>query len=1055
MDPLRPAGFFVVRAPHLPLDELRRWSEGLRATAAATVGGDALEAAIAHDRALLRARLRALLERPAVREAIYVASPSLAKRMSKWLEEPEGKDGAKIEQAVVRYVARMAGRSTPFGLFASFSVGRVGDATEIELSAGGRRHVRFDMEYLALVGEALERDPAARARLRFAPSEALYEIAGRLHVPALVADGEARRYTLAAIDLDDPLRAALAAAQGGASRSEIARAIAGDCGALDAAEGYVDDLIDARVLVSALTPPLTGGDPAQAMATAMREIDDAQAGAAATLDRARQAMEDLEGEPLGAPASRYERVAEIARPLPAKSAHLLQVDMSRLARATLGPREVQTIARGVRALHALASPSRALDDFVRAFQARYEGREVPLMEALDDEVGIGFADPLAPAVEPTPLVTGLALRGRSGAETRGAWTRRSELLHAKLEQAWTTGAPTIALDDADVEALADGPRRPLPDSLAAFVTLLGARDGERDRRVVLHGYAGASAARALGRHAAWDENLARELRAHLGEEEARRPDAIFAEIAHLPAGSRAANLLVRPLLRDHEIAFCGRSGAPAERTLTVADLTISVHGGRVVLRSRRLGREIVPRLSSAHNFAARQLGVYRFLGALQEQGTAATCEWSWGPLESSRFLPRVELGEIVLAPRRWRLDEQEISRLAESTPAARFREAARLREARRLPRTIGLRDGDNVLPVDLENTLAVDALVAELKGRAGAILVELFHEERDVVVRGPDGGYANELVVPFMSGAAPAATPRPAPPRRPPPLPRARRQLTPGSEWLYAKIYCASGSRDHVLREVVRPVIDASMGREADGWFFLRFADPEPHLRLRVHGAPEAVLGGVLPRLRTALGPLLDAGRVHRLELGTYEREIERYGGDAGIGPCERIFGADSEAALRVVATLAGAREGRDRWGAALYGVHRLLVDFGLSLEARARVADDGRRAFYAEMGTTDDGEHAIAARYREERAHVEALLEDRDVPPALRAIFDHRSIALAPLAAQLHAAGQRLTMGLEGILSSLVHLSINRVVRARAREHELVLYAFLARAYASALARR
>ena len=245
------------------------------------------------------------------------------------------------------------------------------------------------------------------------------------------------------------------------------------------------------------------------------------------------------------------------------------------------------------------------------------------------------------------------------------------------------------------------------------------------------------------------------------------------------------------------------------------------------------------------------------------------------------------------------------------------------------------------------------------------------------------------------------------------------------------------------------------MGREADGWFFMRFSDPEPHLRLRLHGAPEALLGGVLPRLRTALGPLLDAGRVHRLELGTYEREIERYGGDAGIGPCERIFGADSEAALRVVETLAGAREGRERWGATLYGVHRLLVDFGLSLEARARVAEAGRRAFYAEMGTADDGEHAIAARYREERAYVDALLEERDVPPALRTIFDDRSSALAPLVAELHAAGRRLTLGLEGLLASLVHLSINRVMRARPREHELVLYAFLARGYASALARR
>jgi hypothetical protein len=66
----------------------------------------------------------------------------------------------------------------------------------------------------------------------------------------------------------------------------------------------------------------------------------------------------------------------------------------------------------------------------------------------------------------------------------------------------------------------------------------------------------------------------------------------------------------------------------------------------VVLRSARLGCEVLPRLTT-RNFAASH-GVYRFC-ALQEQGVASAVGWDWGPLYGSAFLPRVVYGRLVLA----------------------------------------------------------------------------------------------------------------------------------------------------------------------------------------------------------------------------------------------------------------------------------------------------------------------------------------------------------------------------------------------------------------------
>src|SRR3989304_2548354 len=89
-----PSGFFVLRTPLLPLCELTSWSEGLEAPAARDDLAR-LPAALAADRTLLRTRLAARLDRIEVREAVFLASPSLDESLEVWLKEPEGERGRR------------------------------------------------------------------------------------------------------------------------------------------------------------------------------------------------------------------------------------------------------------------------------------------------------------------------------------------------------------------------------------------------------------------------------------------------------------------------------------------------------------------------------------------------------------------------------------------------------------------------------------------------------------------------------------------------------------------------------------------------------------------------------------------------------------------------------------------------------------------------------------------------------------------------------------------------------------------------------------------------
>ena len=289
-----------------------------------------------------------------------------------------------------------------------------------------------------------------------------------------------------------------------------------------------------------------------------------------------------------------------------------------------------------------------------------------------------------------------------------------------------------------------------------------------------------------------------------------------------------------------------------------------------------------------------------------------------------------------------------------------------------------------------------------------------------------------------------------------------RRTFTPGSDWLMAKVYAGAATVDHLLREVVPPLVNHVVGpNAADRWFFVRYADPDHHLRVRFHGRSTALHARVLPALEHALQPLVEDGRIWRIQVDTYEREIERYGGPGGIELAERIFHADSQAVLEILECLDEGDAGEEeRWRLALCGVDRLFSDFGFDLEAKQPVA----RALRDHYGTPRRIDKALrlqlAGKYRRVARELAPLLfettaSDDSLAPGLE-ILAERSERLAPLVREVQSLDRagRLSVPLPALLESFVHMHVNRLLRSAHREQELVLYDFLGRLYASSARR-
>ncbi len=509
------------------------------------------------------------------------------------------------------------------------------------------------------------------------------------------------------------------------------------------------------------------------------------------------------------------------------------------------------------------------------------------------------------------------------------------------------------------------------------------------------------------------------------------------------------------MLREYEIAFLGQSGAAGDRQIPVQDLRVSVRDARIVLRSARLDREVVPRLSAAHNFGLRTLGVYRFLCALQNQDATAGLGWGWGPLEQAPFLPRVTHGRLVLSRACWNLSAAELRPVLEARGASQFAAVQTLRGARRLPRYVVLADSDNELVVDLDNVLSIESFLHLVKHRDVARLTELFPPPDELCLVGPEGRFVGELVVPLARTPSPVASPiTTLPPTT------VQRHFPPGSEWLYAKLYTGPAVADRVLVDVIRPVVDAALASGAsDGWFFIRYADPQPHLRLRLHGQPRRLAAEVLPLLADRCAPLVCSGQIARWQLDTYVREVERYGGDDGILLAERLFGADSECVLASLPGLPGDEGLAWRWKLALCGVDLLLDALGFSLEDRCTWVRQRRDAFATEFQVDSRVKRQLGEKYRAERQGMDDLLQLAHGPdaaqyPALHTL-QQRTRALTPIVQELRQLEQsgRLAESLPGLAASFCHMHINRVLRSAHRFQELVLYELLDRAYRSQLA--
>jgi lantibiotic biosynthesis protein len=1066
---------FMLRTPALPAEQFSLWNDSIRSDSEAfpIESRESWESAVT----LLRRDLVELSKDRNFSQSIFVASPSLHASIEHWRVDPDSKKGLQTERALVRYLSRMSCRCTPFGLFSGCSSSRIpaasstSETTILNLGAAEsyRSRTRLDFNYLFSLTAALRKEIQISSRLVYRPNSSLHKLVDKWHYVEARSTGSSVTHHLVRIYSDATLEAVLDLASQGLTQKQLVSVVEScvtdQTYSLEEIEGYVQELVSTEVLVSDLYPVVSGISPLDDIIEQIAPF--APESTLSILTQVRSALSGIDDSGLGVEPEAYEEIERLLEKLsaPIDKSKLFQTDLFKPSTSLcLGEpilEEIKNYAELLQSIGQSREPP-SLSKFREMFLNRFERAWVPLLEVLDDDSGIGFGE--SAPLEMSPLLEGLFLGNPS---IPGGLSLQSMdlFLLKKLVQHSEKKTKELVLDKQEL-LMVQKPSGQLPSSFSLLFSIVAASSkaiNDGNYEIYSRGGFGPSGARILGRFLDYDHDLRHAVKQHLSEEELDEPDAIYAEIVHLPEG-RLGNILFRPLLRQFEITYLGRSGAPRECQIPASDLMVTVsEGGEILLFSKQLRKRIVPRLSNAHGFTnPSQSSVYRFLCTLQHQGAVGVPYFHWGVLDVLPFLPRLRVGKLIISCARWRLDDNEISKITSASRYDSFISVQELRKTRGLPRWVVLAEADNTLPIDLDNPLSVDALIHVLKRVRSASIQEMIPTPDELCVQGPEGKFFHEILVPMRLNRQEGA------PEDELQVNLRRQSLKAatnlvdiserisisGATWLYLKLYGSVTSLEQVLVAAIPELLEnIGVQRDAASWFFIRYADPEQHLRVRFQIDDAQMRLALFSSISDVFSKFLNQKKISKLSMDTYEREIERYGGIDGMTLAEKIFAADSQAILELLTVGGDQMDHTERWHIALLGVDCLLNDFLISIPKRTKILIRLRDNFQKEHGGMQFLKQGLANKYRSERRNIEKILAKQHGSGGVRAaynVFDARSRRIEKPVQEIYFLERegRLTCPVEHLIVSYLHMHINRVMRASQRHYELVIYHFLAQFY-------
>lgn len=960
-----------------------------------------------------------VLERQNFRAALFFASRSFYNELSK-KQFNYSLLSEKQKRTVEKYINRAKFRATPFGLFASVSALEWASYSN-NFDSEPKADVKLDFAVLYEFWERQLKNDTNNEQL-FQSNASLYLNSIDFRYIKKLVDGNRMKFSVVSVEKNQILRSLITFCRKPKSHKQILNFLIKKNVFPDDAKKFIQDLVDEDILVSTLSPNITGSDYSHVSANSAFKnsiIGD--------IDRQLQKKISISGnlEQILSLANKLDRYFN--KPDCSNYFYCISEQDGQIAHMDLSYQK--SIEEGLYCLRHLSQSyvAKDLQSFIKAFVKKYETQEVPLLEALDAQFGIGYG-----GLDRIKVSYGFSSTGYYGTvqeETtadRGknqlaAWLMKEWQLHFKSSY-------ELAITDQQLERLKkpETSEKPAPSISVLFRTL-----GDK---VVIESAGGPSALALIGRFGFF-ENVYQQAKLIAEEEQRQNPNVIFAEIAHL-CHLHTANINRRPHFYDYEIPVLTHSQLRQEMQIPLNDLMVSVVDDKIVLRSRRLKKRIIPRLSSAFNYTRNDLPVFRFLCDLQTQGIQANFGFSLASLiPGLSFYPRVTYKSAIIQLAEWHLDPNELRKINRSEDV--FLTFHHLAHNINLPQFFSYCIGDNFLVFDRNKKEDIDLFLKEAEHKTSVIIKEFPFLDTPASMRVKEPCFLPQYVAALVLQKKEVYNDPQSFSQKT--MPQLHQVKT--SDWIYFKLYCHPLSSDIILIHHLLPLIEKLQNENLlIKWFWVRYNDPDNHLRIRIKLNAKAKRK-VIQALTICFDKICRDKLATHFQTARYIRELERYSPEL-IEEVEEVFQASSELVADCLIEQHEINYEDSNTILDAAAITEMVLN-AFSIPDKAEFCKKAFEIFFSEINASKELKTEMEKLYKRLDIKLDLAFESSQKTIKCRWLLQK----VRHLVASYHEKGVT-EVSLEKLAMDIIHMHLNRFFIYNQRYFEMVQYYLLYRSH-------
>ncbi|AZA81670.1 hypothetical protein C1637_03595 [Chryseobacterium lactis] len=1024
------SNFYAVRKPLLPLKNLFDFYKFSEAN---------------DDQEILNYLIKEFSENYQLNEALYLASDILYNETLKYVATPDNfsdKDKKKLLHSLAKYYIRSASRCTPFGLFANFSQGTYKERGEDEETSGSLQYFpRLDMEVQYQIGDYISKLEGVQEFLTYRVNNSLYKAGGKYRYVEYRLKKMNLTHHLVSLESDEVLSYIIKISRSGISYTLLVEKLLNKYDvSKEELVGYINGLILNKVLTSNLDINVSGEDYFDILLEFLENLH--QKGISDKISEIRNILLQVKDLLLQVSSSQsniefYKEIhRHITTVLPGiAEKNLIQLDVIDLKDdqtfSTDTKKELKGLINIVSKFSTPPSQNSWFEVFKRAFKERYEDRRVKLAEVLDGELGIGY---------------------KSARSTRDFYdngkkndnNRLTTFVLHKYHEYLKQNKDQITINTTDIKThFNDTVSADLPHINFFFKIY----PQKTEDLIHISSLSSSLGNNLIGRFCSSHESAYNNLSKLMDEHEELDKNYIYAEVIHLPQ-ARAGNVIARPHFGGYEIPYLSHSVLPEKQKIYADDLYIQLINNELFLFSGKLEKPIKPRLSNAHNFSKNGLPIYHFLCDMQYQGNPYIKVWDWGIIDSvEESFPRVTYGNYVLEPKKWVIRNEKFLGLKKCKNLSDFKNKLEIiRKELSIHNLVTFKEGDNTICLDISTSLGMDMLwkIVDRKDKYITLYESLWEQTNEHT----DPIYHKEIIVPFINKDKKYPAIRTS----------AERKLNskddynahvfiPGSQWIYLKIYVDFKFINKILLQLA-DCIESKFVKKGivEKWFFIRYSDPKQHLRLRLYVSDLQFLSAIMKACNNVLTPLVKKGYVSNIVQDTYVRELGRYGG-ANITDSETLFYYDSSLICKIY-NFRNTISYQDLFLVGYYLTEYYLNLSDLNDEARLHFLERQFNNYAREFEYTKD--KIMRNSLHEEQRRMKDIVIAEKLNEEVIKLINQSNLKQAIDQIKKNVGNDYLS-----VLSSYIHMSMNRLFTEKQRFNEFKIYFFLFKKYQSIKARK